>query len=140
MSAFVLIDAGPIIAYYSAKDKWHSRVKSFYETFTGQLVTTCPVVTEAMHLMRANYLVQNELLSHISRGLYTVVPLEPPDFARMAELNIKYAEIPCDFADLSLVVVSERLDIKDVASLDSDFDIYRRFRRGAINQVLWRSP
>jgi uncharacterized protein len=29
---------------------------------------------------------------------------------------------------LSLVVISERLDISKIVTLDSDFDVYRRYR------------
>ena len=37
--------------------------------------------------------------------------------------------LPGDFADLTLVTISERLDVAEILSLDSDFDVYRRFRR-----------
>jgi len=44
-------------------------------------------------------------------------------------LNERYADLPGDFADLTLVTLSERLDVAEILSLDSDFDVYRRFRR-----------
>lgn len=45
------------------------------------------------------------------------------------ELNAQYADLPGDFADLCLVAISERLDISAIATLDSDFDVYRRYRK-----------
>ncbi|MBD0266498.1 MAG: hypothetical protein ICV78_28405 [Tolypothrix sp. Co-bin9] len=57
------------------------------------------------------------------------------DFARIAELNAQYASLPGDFADLSLVAVSERLNISAIATLDKDFDIYRRYRRQPFERV-----
>ena len=72
---------------------------------------------------------QNELLLDLARGLYLSEPLGPEDFSRIAELNAKYADVPGDFGDLSLIVVAERLKIGVVATLDSDFDIYRRYGR-----------
>jgi uncharacterized protein len=33
------------------------------------------------------------------------------------------------------VTLSERLDIADILSLDSDFDVYRRFRRQPFRRV-----
>ncbi len=36
---------------------------------------------------------------------------------------------------LSLVVLSERLNIAAILSLDSDFDVYRRFRRQPFQRV-----
>jgi len=50
------------------------------------------------------------------------------DFERIAELFEKYSNLPADFADLSLVTISERCDIPQIVTLDRDFDIYRRFR------------
>jgi predicted nucleic acid-binding protein len=58
-----------------------------------------------------------------------VIDLLPEDYARIAELNERYADLPGDFADLTLVTISERLDVAEILSLDSDFDVYRRFRR-----------
>ena len=39
------------------------------------------------------------------------------------------ADLPGDFADLALVAISEKLDIPAIATLDRDFDIYRRYRK-----------
>ena len=49
---------------------------------------------------------QNHLLGAVSRGGIAVIDLLPEDYARIAELNERYADLP------------------------SDFDVYRRFRRG----------
>ena len=49
--------------------------------------------------------------------------------------NEQYADLPGDFADLSLVAISERLNIPAIATLDSDFDVYRRYRKQAFERV-----
>ena len=36
----------------------------------------------------------------------------------------RYAHVPMDFTDALLVAICERLNIKDVASVDKDFTIY----------------
>ncbi len=133
-----LIDSGPMIAYYNANDKFHSAVATFLESFRGQFVSTVPCITEAMSLLRSNVHVQNELLKDISNGLYFLEHLVPKDFDRIAELNIKHKSVPADFADLSLIAVSERLDIGDIFTLDSDFQIYRRLRNSPFRQVFQR--
>jgi len=43
--------------------------------------------------------------------------------------------LPGDFAELTLVTLSERLEIAEILSLDSDFDVYRRFRREPFRRV-----
>jgi predicted nucleic acid-binding protein len=65
----------------------------------------------------------------VSRGGIQAINLLPEDYARVAELNGRYADLPGDFGDLTLVSLSERLDIPEILTLDSDFDVYRRFRQ-----------
>jgi predicted nucleic acid-binding protein len=120
-----LIDAGPLAAYYDGGDKWHSSVQIFFDNFVGQLITSEPVTTEVMWLLQQDRESQKEFLTDLARGLYIVKPLEPGDYTRISTLNEKYKDVPADFADLSIVALSERLSIKNVASLDWDFDIYR---------------
>jgi predicted nucleic acid-binding protein len=44
---------------------------------------------------------------------------------RVVELTGKYADIPMDFADATLVITAEKTGIREIISLDRDFDIYR---------------
>ena len=130
-----LIDAGPLVAYYNARDRWHLPICDFLSRFRGQFVTTAPVVTEVMWHLRRSVLVQNEFLCDLAKQLYQVEPLAPDDFTRISVLNSKYQDVPSDFADLSLIVVSERLNIPEILSLDSDFEIYRRLGKRRFKQV-----
>lgn len=113
----ILADSGFLFAYYSAQDKYHRQVRSFYETCTSQLVTTPGCITEVMWLLSSNWRTQNEFLLDVAKELYECVPLLPQDFSRIAELNAQYADLPGDFADLSLVAVSERLNLAAIATL-----------------------
>ena len=131
-----LIDSGILIAYYSATDHYHSQVCCFLEDCTSQLITTHSCVTEVMWLLSSDLRTQNEFLLDLAKELYECVPLLPQDFTRIAELNTQYADLPGDFADLSLIAISERLDIAAIATLDSDFDIYRRYRKQPFERFL----
>lgn len=82
-----------------------------------------------MQLLAANFQVQNEFLRALSLGVFECEHLQLPDFTRIAELNAKYADLPEDFADLALIAISERLEIEAIATLDGDFDVYRRYRK-----------
>lgn len=130
-----LIDSGILIAYYSASDHYHEQVCRFLECCTSQLITTHSCVTEVMWLLSSDLRTQNEFLLDLAKELYQCVPLLPRDFTRIAELNARYADLPGDFADLSLIAISERLDIAAVATLDSDFDIYRRYRKQPFERI-----
>ncbi|MCY7367538.1 MAG: PIN domain-containing protein [Chamaesiphon sp.] len=131
----ILIDSGILTAYYSAADNYHLQVCRFLENCTSRLITTHSCVTEVMWLLSSNWRTQNEFLLDIAKELYECVPLLPQDFTRIAELNAQYADLPGDFADLSLVAISERLNIGTIATLDSDFDIYRRYRKQPFERI-----
>jgi uncharacterized protein len=130
-----LIDSGVLISYYSAGDRYHLQVCHFLESCTSQLMTTHSCVTEVMWLLSSDLRTQNEFLLDLAKELYECVPLLPRDFTRIAELNAQYADLPGDFADLSLIAISERLDIAAIATLDSDFDIYRRYRKQTFERI-----
>jgi uncharacterized protein len=130
-----LVDSGFLIAYYSAADRYHAQVCRFLEDCTSRLATTHSCVTEIMWLLSSNWQTQNEFLLDLAKELYECIPLLPQDFTRIAELNAKYAGLPGDFADLSLIAISERLDIPAIATLDSDFDIYRRYRKQPFERI-----
>lgn len=124
--ALLIIDTGPIVAYLDAKDDLHGPVKDFIGSFKGQFITTLPVITEAMWMLRADHRVQNELSLLLTKELIKIENLTPSDFAFISEVNEKYRTLPADFADLTLLAISERLGIAQLFTLDSEFDIYRR--------------
>jgi len=129
------IDAGPLVAYYNRGDKWHAMAQRFFESFKGRLITSESVVTEVMWLLAEDWRVQNELLEDLQKELYQIIPLTLPDLKAIASLNKKYRNVPGDFADLSIVALSERLEVRDVVSLDADFDIYRAYGNKTFNQL-----
>lgn len=45
--------------------------------------------------------------------------------SRIIELQKKYSNLPMDFADATLLIGAEDLNITKVFSLDKDFSIYR---------------
>jgi predicted nucleic acid-binding protein len=47
------------------------------------------------------------------------------DLPRIAALLEKYRDLPADFADASLIALAERLNLRQVASVDRDFVVYR---------------
>ena len=132
----ILIDTGLLVAFYDAADRHHGAAIAFFSTCTSQLITTVGCVTETMWLLASDWRVQNEFLDHLAHGVYVCEPLLPEDFSRMAELNKQYFSLPGDFPDLALVAISERLNIAAIATLDKDFDIYRRYRKHPFERVL----
>ncbi|MBD2159673.1 type II toxin-antitoxin system VapC family toxin [Limnothrix sp. FACHB-708] len=127
--AKVLVDSGVLIAFYNAEDRYHSRVVDFFRTCRSELITTLACVTEVLWLLNKSWQVQNIFLNHLAQNIYRCESLNRHDFQRIVELNEQYSDLPGDFADLALVAISERLRIAEIATLDQDFDVYRRYRK-----------
>jgi uncharacterized protein len=131
----ILIDTGILVAFYDRKDEYHQKSLSFFSACTSQLITTIACVTEVMWLLAPNTMVQNEFLSALSKKAFLCEHLLPSDYQRIQELNSIYQDLPADFTDLSLIAISERLNIAAIATLDKDFNIYRRYRKQLFDRV-----
>lgn len=134
--AIALIDSGILVAYYSANDRHHSQVCALFEQCTSQFVTTAACMTEVMWIFSADWQVQNQFLNGVIRDVFQCSPLLPQDFVRIAELNVQHADQGADFVDLSLIAVSERLRISAIVALDTDFDLYCRYRDPPFERIL----
>ena len=137
----VLVDSGILLSYYQRHEPLHTAVVAFFDRSSAQLVTSPICIAEVLWLLgdpgdSRVLAAQNHLLLAISRGGIRVIDLLLGDYARVAELNGRYADRPGDFADLSLVTLSERLGIAEILTLDGDFDVYRRFRKEPFIRVL----
>lgn len=128
----VLLDAGPLIALLDRRDENHVACVNAISKITHRLVTTWPVLTEAMyfaaHIGRGK--AQDGLWEMI--GGLTIASIDADeDRVRMRDLMRKYADHPMDLADASLVRVAEREGIRKIFTLDrADFSSYRIARKG----------
>lgn len=131
----ILVDAGPIIALFDKNDQHHQKIIGFLKNYKGRLVSTWPVLTEAMHMLDYHSQVPLDVLEWVSNGGLELINLEEWQISRIRVLMEKYQDLPADMADLTLVVLSELLGIKDVLTMDSDFSIYQG-RNGKLRRVL----
>lgn len=136
----ILVDSGVLLSYYQEREPLHRAVVAFFDQTCAQLITSPICVAEVLWLLgdpgdTRVLAAQNHLLRAVSRGGIESSPLLPEDYARVADLNERYADLPGDFADLTLICLSERLDIAEILTLDSDFEIYRHFRREPFQRV-----
>ena len=123
-----LTDTGPLVALLDDDDANHEACFATASRLEpGPLLTTWPCFTEAMYLLGTSggYRYQAELWKLYAAGRLILYDLSPPDVDRMAELMEKYRDTPMDLADASLVAVAERLSLRRIFSLDTDFYVYR---------------
>lgn len=124
-----LIDAGPLIALFDRDDIYHAKVKDFLKNYQGLLVTSWPVITEVLHMLDFDTRAQVNFLEWVARDAINLAPLTKEHISRIIELSLKYADLPMDFADATLIVLSETEHIREIISIDSDFYIYRNIRK-----------
>lgn len=130
-----LIDAGPLIALFDKSDQYHDRSLRFLRAYQGKLITTWPVITEASHMLAFSTRVQIGLLEWINRGGLKIFDLEFYHLTRLIDLSEKYSDVPMDLADASLIIAAEATRISEIASVDSDFYIYRDIRNRYLTNI-----
>ena len=126
--ARVLVDSGPLIALFDARDGWHEHVLRWLREHprTG-LVTTWSVLSEVTALLARR--VHNEaalnFLRWVDRG---GVSLDTPGAGSLREAlrtSERFADLPFDLADASIAEAAWRLRIDHVLSIDRNFTVYR---------------
>jgi NAD kinase len=102
----ILADTGFWLALANRADVHHARAVAALEKHRGPFVTTWPVMTETCHLLAARLGTEAELAFIRSgvRGAFRIVALEPTHLPRIEVLMRKYASLPMDLADASLVI------------------------------------
>jgi uncharacterized protein len=130
----VLVDTGALVALVRSRDKHHLRVAQFLGEFlSGELITTMPVLTEAMHLLPAPL---GASVIELALGARWRLPDAAAGLERIAELMRKYSDRPMDFADASLVWAAEETGAREILTTDHDFEIYRTRSQERLELVL----
>jgi predicted nucleic acid-binding protein len=93
------------------------------------------VITEVSHMLDFSTKTKINFLKWINRGGLQIFDLEFYHLIRMIELSEKFTDVPMDLADATLIVASEAKGIKKIASIDSDFYIYRDIRNKYLKNV-----
>jgi predicted nucleic acid-binding protein len=136
-----LLDTGPIVAFLDDTDAAHRVVVRAFERFAGRFVTTDAVVVEAMHLVSRSPAGPGLLIDFLFSSQATIhASMSADDLLQAGELMTKYADVPMDFADATLVLLAARLRITAVCTLDRrGFRTYRSGTRKAFDLVLDRA-
>jgi uncharacterized protein len=121
----ILIDAGPLIALFDRDDNYHKKMIDFVKKGKYKFVTTTAVITEVSHMLDFSIDVQILFFEWIMKEGVLLHEIIQSDINRIIELTKKYCDRPMDFADATLVITAEKTGIREIISIDTDFDIYR---------------
>ena len=121
----IVVDAGPMIALFDRDDAHHAQAGEFLRHSSDcRLITTSVVIGEVAAMLSD---VQPNLFRFMD-WLLAVVEIDDAfreDLPRIIEFLKKYGDLPADLANVSLVALCERRGVNTIASIDSDFDVYR---------------
>jgi uncharacterized protein len=119
----IVCDTGPLVAAAIRNDDDN---RACTELFTGlhlagrRILVPSPVVAEVGYLLgrKGGPKIEAAFLRSFAEGSLVCAPLEPADFARMAELVETYGDFPLGTTDAAVITLAERLGVTEVATLD----------------------
>lgn len=131
--ASIALDSGPAIALFSKRDVHHERAVGFIRSVeAGALVTTAAVVTEVAFVLGAR---APQFIDWVQAAAEIDGQIGG-DLPRIAAILRKYKTLRPDFADASLVALCERRGVGKIATVDSDFAVYRMNSGKALEIVM----
>jgi len=124
----ILTDTGFFVALGNRNDQFHAQAKQQLLRLKEPLITTDPVIVETAYLLleRSGQPAQFQFLNQLAQGRIEIFQLENHHLKRMLALMMKYANLPMDLADASLVVLAEEMNDNRILTTDfRDFSVYR---------------
>ncbi|MDQ6630487.1 MAG: hypothetical protein M3Y82_01875 [Verrucomicrobiota bacterium] len=130
-----ILDAGPLIALWGrmekGEDKYQKWASDIFNRYSGPFFTSEAVLCEVGFMTGRN----DDILTAIEKKHFIVATSFERDFAAMSRVLNGF--IHCDLADSSVVVLSEKLPLLDVLTIDRrHFLTYRRADKSALPLVL----
>lgn len=130
MTATLILDTGPLVALLSPRERHHAWAVEALRV-RAKVVTCEAVASEAFFLLRSSARASRALRGMFADGALELVSLSD-EVQPITRLMDRYATVPMSFADGCLVRLSELITRGVVATLDSDFRVYRRHGRQVI--------
>jgi predicted nucleic acid-binding protein len=121
-----------LVAFIDADEKYHDWATNLLGSLQPPIFTCEAVITEAVYLLsKSRWEGAHELLAMIQRKALQIDFDTALHIDRIIELMQKYRDLPRDFADACLVIMTEqdRYSACEVLTIDSDFLAYRRHGR-----------
>jgi len=139
VAAVLIVDTGFLFALVDRRDTWHARAAALAGTAAEGWITTWPVLTEACHLFQRHLgsAFASDLMADVADGGLEVWELPDRQWPQIPLLMRRYARLPMDLADASLVLLAEHLGHGRIVSTDQrDFGAYRWKSRKPFENLL----
>lgn len=126
MAGELLLDTGALVSLLDRSQQRHAAFTEVFETWSGEVVTTEAVLTEAIHLLARVRGGPEACLDFVLSGGAVLIPASSASLRRARALIEQYRDLPMDYADATLVALAEDIGTNLVFTTDQrDFSIYR---------------
>ena len=120
------LDTGPWVALIDRSETRHAECVQWLKNFSGKLYSTEAVLTEVLYLLNFSITAQCAALDFVLESVVEIVPASTMSLKKTKNLMKKYADLPMDFADATIVCLATETRMQNVVTFDrKDFTIYR---------------
>jgi len=121
-----ILDTGPWVALIDRSESRHNDCVQWLKNFSGRLYSTEAVLTEVLYILNFSITAQCAALDFVLESVVEIVPSNIESMKKTKNLMKKYADLPMDFADATLVCLAMQTGMQNIVTFDQkDFAIYR---------------
>jgi uncharacterized protein len=123
----VIVDTGPLVAYFDPADADHARVHAWFAKSSRRytLHSTEAVLTEASHMLAFDVARQIACLEW-SAQVMQLTHLAAHEMTRVTAWMRQYSQVPMDFADATVLWLHRQLASSSILTLDQrGFGVFR---------------
>ena len=125
-----ILDTGPWVALIDRSESRHAESVQWLKNFSGRLYSTEAVLTEVLYLLNFSISAQCAALDFVLESVVEIVPSNIKSLQKIKKLMEKYADLPMDFADATIVCLATEARMPNVVTFDrKDFAIYKLSRK-----------
>lgn len=128
----VIVDTSALVASIDQSDRYHEWVAQQLEQVEPPLLTCEAVISETWFLLGRVRGGREAFLPYLEQGQVEVAFSLEAELASVLALMRRYQSVPASLADAALVRMAELYPQSSVFTLDSDFQIYRKYRDNPI--------
>jgi predicted nucleic acid-binding protein len=135
MSRRIILDTSVLVSYFRKSDCYHQWAVAQWRQVDLPVFTCDAVISEACFLFRDLPHIQRAIIELIEGNVITIAFNLQKESSNVRSLMSRYESVPMSFADACLVRMSEQILNSAVMTLDSDFQIYRKYRNQEISLI-----
>jgi predicted nucleic acid-binding protein len=116
----LIVDAAPLVALADKDEPRRGRLLELLRHERGDLILPAPVAAEVDYMLgvRLGQAARRAFLEDLAARRYEVACLTPSDYATVASLDARYADLELGLADCATVVLAARFETVRLLTFD----------------------